>query len=236
MSLWGSIKNAVKKVVRAVKAVVRVVVRVVITIVNALTLGLPDLLLGFLTWPRKRLRLHVFIISVEGKPVASVADVMPAIEAAKQIYKTDFNVDILPYSEGFVEVLKDPAPASVVDYECGWPGLGGEFGEAGEFFAQHIAGWNAIPISLTFPVTVFVVRTLKSGDLGCSLSVIGEYVVIAPPGLADHVALAHETGHTCSLWHSGDHTNLMYRQSPAGEGAKWYQKNLLRASRHVQYW
>jgi hypothetical protein len=35
---------------------------------------------------------------------------------------------------------------------------------------------------------------------------------------AHHVAGAHE------------HT------APAGDGAKWFQKNLLRSSRHVQYW
>lgn len=237
MSLWGSIKNAVKKVVRAVKAVVRIVVRVVITIVNALTFGLYDFLLGFLAWPRKRLRMHVFIISTGGKPVASSAEVMTAVEAAKKIYKDRFNVEIIPYSESsMVQVLTDPAPASVVDYKCGGAAFGSEFGEAGEFFAQHLAGWNAIPISLTFPVTVFVVHSITGGALGCSVAVLGEYVVIDPRGLADHVALAHETGHTCSLWHSGDHTNLMYRQSPAGEGVKWFQKNLLRSSRHVQYW
>ncbi len=237
MSLWGSIKNAVKKAWRAVKAAVRVVVRAVITIVNGLTLGLLDLLLGFLTWPRKRLRMHVFIVSSGGKPVASVAEVMTAVESAKRIYKERFNVEIRPYNpREMVEVISEPAPASVVDYQCGWGAFRGEFGEAGEFFADHLAGWNAIPISLTFPVTVFVVRSIVGGTLGCSFSVLGDYVVIGPPGLTDHVALAHETGHTCSLWHSGDHTNLMYFQSPAGEGVKWFQRNLLRSSRHVQYW
>jgi hypothetical protein len=236
MSLWGSIKSAFKKVVRAVKAVVRVIVRIVITVINAFTLGLIDLVFGFLAWPPKRLRLHVFVITVGGKPVASNGEVMTAVDAAKLIYKKGFNVNILPYSESFVQVLTDPAPPSVVDYECGLSGFASEFGEAGEFFAQHLAGWNAIPISLTFPVTVFVVNSLKSGELGCSLSVIGDYVVIATPGLKDHVALAHEVGHTCGLWHSGDHTNLMYFQSPAGEGTKWFQRNILRSSRHVQYW
>jgi TRAP-type mannitol/chloroaromatic compound transport system substrate-binding protein len=107
---------------------------------------------------------------------------------------------------------------------------------AGEFFAQNIAGWNAIPISLTFPITVFVVRSLKGGALGCSMSVAGDYVVIARDGLMDNVALPHEIGHTCSLWHSGSSNNLMYFMSPAGENVKWFQKNLLRSSRHVQYW
>lgn len=68
------------------------------------------------------------------------------------------------------------------------------------------------------------------------MSVIGDYVVIDHEGLIDNVALAHEIGHTCSLWHSGSSDNLMYKASPAGEKVKWFQKNLLRSSRHVQWW
>jgi len=236
MGFWSGLKKLVKKVVRAVKAVVRIVVRLVITIVNSLTLGLYDLLLGFLCWPRKRLRLHVFICSTDGKPVASVADVMPTIERVKQIYKNRFNVEVRPYSETFVEIIKEPAPASVLDYEGGAAAFGSEFGEAGDFFAKHLAGWVGIPISFTFPITVFVVRSIKDGVLGVSLSVLGDYIVISPEGVAERTALAHEMGHTCSLWHSGTQSNLMFHQSPAGDEAKWFQKNLLRSSRHVQYW
>jgi hypothetical protein len=242
MGLWSRIKNAAKKVWRAVKAVVRVVVRVVIMIVNRLTFGLPDLLLGFLAWPPKRMRLHVFILSAEAPPfsptpgfgpVASSQDVLNAVDRAKRIYKEKFNVNVRPYAETFVQVLTDTAPPEALDFECG---IGSEFGEAGEYFAKHLAGWNAIPISLTFPITVFVVRSFKGTDLGCSMSVIGDYVVIAQPGLMDNVALAHEIGHTCGLWHSGTTDNLMFRSPPAGENVKWFQKNILRSSRHVQYW
>lgn len=242
MGLWSKIKSAAKKVWRVTKAVVRVVVRVVITIINAVTLGLYDLLLGFIAWPPKRLRLHVFILSTPGStgggddlppaPVISNAEVQAAIDRTKKIYKERFNVNVRPYSKAFIEVITDPAPPEVLDFECG---AGQEFGVAGEYFAKHLAGWNAIPISGTFPVTVFVVRSLK-GPLGCSMSVIGDYVVIAQPGIQDNVGLAHEIGHTCSLWHSYSSDNLMYRQSPAGEKVKWFQKNLLRSSRHVQYW
>ena len=242
MGLWSKIKGAAKKVWRVTKAVVRVVVRAVITIVNSLTFGLFDLLLGFLTWPPKKLRLHVFILSTDAPPgggdvtpsaqVVPTADVQAAIDRTIKIYKDRFNVKVKPYSKQFIEVLTETAPPEALDFECGF---GQEFGAAGEFFAKHLAGWNGIPISGTFPITVFVVRSLK-GPLGCSMSVVGDYVVIAQPGIADKVALAHEMGHTCSLWHSGSSDNLMYRQSPAGEKVKWFQKNLLRSSRHVQYW
>jgi hypothetical protein len=238
MGLWSKIKNAVKKIARVVKAIVRVVVRVVITIINRVTFGLPDLLLGFLTWPPKRLRLHVVILWNEQPPGGG--DEMPsitqlaeaAIERTKRIYKDKFNVNVRPYSKSFIEVLtQPPAPENVLDYECG---LGSEFGEVGEYFADHLAGWNAIPISVTFPITVFVVRSMK--ELGCSMSIAGDYIVIARDGLIDNIALAHEIGHTCGLWHSGTTTNLMFRSSPGGENVKWFQKNILRSSQHVQYW
>ena len=232
MSLWSKIKSAV-----------RVVVRAVITIINNVTLGLLDLLFGFIGWPPKRLRLHVFILSTDPPPqggddVPVNTQVVPeqlvqdAIDRTKRIYKKRFNVNIRPYSQTFIEVLTEHAPAEALDFECG---IGSEFGVAGDYFAKHLAGWNAIPISFTFPVTVFVVRSLK-GPLGCSMSVLGDYVVIAQEGLMDNVALAHEIGHTCSLWHSGSSDNLMFSSSPAGENVKWFQKNLLRSSRHVQYW
>ena len=228
-----------KWIKKKVKALVRVVYRIVLTIGNAFSLGLYDFLLGFLAWPPKRLRLHVFILWSEvpqggGDPQPPIEQVVQAaIDRTKKLYKDKFNVNVRPYSKTFMETLQGPFPDSVLDFECGF---GSEFGDAGEFFAGHLAGWNAVPISLTYPVTVFVVRDLTGGDLGCSMYVAGDYVVIDRDGLLDNVALPHEIGHTCSLWHSFSSNNLMYRMSPAGENVKWFQKNLLRSSRHVQYW
>ena len=153
--MWGWIK-------KKVKAIVRVVVRAVIEIVNRLTLGLIDLVLGFFAWPPKRLRLHVFILWSElppsPDPLPSIEQVtQDAIDRTKKLYKDKFNVDVRPYSKTFMEPLNGLFPDGVLDFECG---IGSEFGDAGEYFAQHLAGWNAIPISLTFPITVFVVRDL----------------------------------------------------------------------------
>jgi hypothetical protein len=235
MGFWGSVKGTFKKAWRAVKAAVRVVVRVVITIVNALTVGLFDLLLGFLAWPPKKLRLHVFILSDEKGPLVNPGDLTPSIDFARTTLKDRFNVKLVAYGKQMVETITAPAPRQALEVQCDSGSLREEFEDAGEFFADHIAGWNAIPISLTFPITAFVVRDVKS-KLGCSLGPLTEYLVIDPEGVKSVNTLVHEIGHACSLWHSGSKSNLMWPNDDRGNGAKWFQKNLLRSSRHVQYW
>jgi hypothetical protein len=236
MSFWSKIKNAVKKVVRAVKAFVRIVVRVVILLVNTFTLGLFDFLLGFLTWPPKRLRLHIFILSDAKGPVVNPSNLAASLDFAKLTFKDRFNVKVLPYSEAFVEILKEPAPAAALHPDCVGGGvLKNEFGEAGEYYASHLAGWNAIPISLTFPITVFIVANIN-GREGCSLGPLSDYITLDVDGVASVNTMAHEMGHACSLWHSGSKSNLMWPNDDRGNGAKWFQKTLLRSSRHVQYW
>ncbi len=239
MGLWSKIKKAAKKVWKAVKGAARVFTRLVVLVLNRLTLGLPDLLLGFIAWPPKKLRLHVFVLwrdppsggGDELPPVEQVAQ--DAIDRTKRLYKDRFNVQVKPYSKTFIEFITDPVPSEALDFKCG---AKSEFGDAGDYFAGLLAGWNIIPISLTFPITVFIVRDIVDGALGCSMSVFGDYIVIDREGLMDNVALAHEIGHSCGLWHSGTSSNLMFRSSPAGENVKGFQKNILRSSRHVQYW
>lgn len=238
MGLWSSIKKkvkkAVKKVWRAVKAVVRVIVRVVVTIIGAV-LGIFDLLLGFIAWPPKKLRLHIFILSDQNGAVISPTDLKPSIEHAKKVLKDKFNVKLKTYGETMIEIIEDPAPSAALNVKCDSGALKEEFGSAGEYFAKHLAGWNAIPISLTFPITAFVVKDIK-GKEGCSLGPLSDYITLDPPGVKSQNTLVHEIGHSCSLWHSGSKSNLMWPDDDRGDGVKWFQKNLLRSSRHVMYW
>lgn len=242
MGLWSSLKNkikkALKKVWQVVKAVVRVAIRIFVAIVNNLTLGLPDLLLGFLTWPEKKLRLHIFILSGPKGPLINPGDLTPAVDYARKTLKDRFNVKLLPYSENMIEIIKEPAPNAALHVRCAGSGsLADEYGEAGEFFAKHLAGWNAIPISLTYPITVFVVQDIVN-KIGCSLGPLTDYVTLSVDGVSSDngSTMAHEIGHACNLWHSGSQSNLMWADIPRGNNAKWFQKNLLRSSRHVQYW
>jgi hypothetical protein len=250
MSLWSKIKSAVKTAWRAVKAGVRIVVRIVVGAAFRFSFGLADLFLGFFAWPRKRLRLHVFILSAStpgGEPtstqqVVPTQEVLDAIARTQELYKTAFNVDIRSWAKTFIEVIPEPPPPEVLDLD---PGIDFVFGTAGEWFNDHLAGWNGIPISVTFPITVFVIREVKGAGAGVSLNIFGDYVVIDHEGLTKNssLALGHEIGHTCGLspglpdWHDWTPLNLMFAKLESlGNNVKWFQKNILRSSRHVQYW
>ena len=62
LGFWSSLKHFVK-------AIVRVVVRVVAAVFGLLV-GIFDLLLGFLTWPPKKVRLQIFILSNQAGPLS----------------------------------------------------------------------------------------------------------------------------------------------------------------------
>lgn len=232
--MWSFVKKAWKVVKRVVKAVVRVVVRAVFTVLG-FVFGIFDLLLGFLAWPPKKLRLHIAILSTQNGPLVSPQNLTPAIDYAKRVLKDRFNVKLLPYARSMVQIIEKPAPEAALSVGCGLDAWGDEFGEAGEFFASHVAGWNASPVEGTFPITVFIVRDVK-GKNGCSLGPFSDYVVLDIDGALVENVMMHEMGHSCNLWHSGSRSNLMWHDINRGDKVKWFQKNLLRSSRHVLYW
>jgi hypothetical protein len=241
MGFFSSLKNKLKKLAKkiwhSVKAVVRVIVRLIITAVAAIVPGIYDLLLGWLAWPPKKLRLQILILSDESGPVMSPndPDLKASIEFAQKTLKDRFNIELRSYSRQLVQVIEEQAPDAALNVGCGAGGVKGEFGEAGEFFANHMAGWNAIPISLNFPITAFIVQDVK-GTKGCSLGPLTDYLTLDVDGPAVPSTLVHEIGHVCNLWHSHSRKNLMYHNDDRGDEVKWFQKNLVRSSRHVQYW
>jgi hypothetical protein len=167
MGLWSRIKKAVKKavkwVVQKAKAVVRAIVRVVLTFVLA-AINIWDLLFGFLNWPPKNLTLQIFILSDKNGPLMKeeekLVKLIPSIEYARRVLKQRLNIKLRFYSETFVQILKEPAPnAALYHKPCTLSGIIlNESGDAGEFYAKHIAGWNGIPISLRFPITIFLIQ------------------------------------------------------------------------------
>lgn len=238
MGLWSKIKKAAKKVWRGIKAVVRTVVKLVVALVHLVIGGLGQI---FFFWMQKRLRIHICILHpAGGKEVVSVSAAQQSAARAAQIIKDKFNTKLIHYGEPFVEVIKEDAPTGALDVECNFTGhLKVEFGEGGEFFAKHTAGWNAIPITVVHPVTVFVVRNITDGSSvfrGCSSGVLTDYVVITADGINDDTTLAHELGHAGFLLHRSDSGNLMYHPATRGTSITRWQRFWFRSSRHVNFW
>lgn len=220
---------------RWLKATNRVAMRVVLEAVMRI-INMLDILVGFTAWPRKKLRLRIIVMrDQDGVPVITPDELVPAIRSAQQTFKIQLNIDMVAYGASMIECMTAPAPNAALDVHCNCGALKDEFGRAGAFFAQHLAGWKAIPISPGFPLTVFIARSIE-GKLGCSIGPLADYVTLSPDGARTPGTLAHEIGHACGLWHSKQSSNLMYQYITQGEKMQWWQKNLFRNSRHVVYW
>jgi hypothetical protein len=202
---------------------------------------------------KKKMRVQVFILrESEAQGLVPEHDLDAAINTAKQIFLDRFKVEIRAYGNPIVQTLPDVAPADALDVGCAIkrdglitdPGaLGNEFGEAGEYFAGKLAGWVVVPISLQFPVTVFVVRSIR-GKIGCSIP-IADYVTLSVTpsssatvtGVNSATTLAHELGHTCLLMHrDDDKANLMFPGHQRGTDVTKWQRWVVRTSRHCTWW
>ncbi|MEO6365170.1 MAG: hypothetical protein ABIO38_03865 [Luteimonas sp.] len=247
MGFWSSIKKAVKKIVKAIKAVVRAVVRIVVIVLTAV-FKVWDLVFGWLGWPPKKLKLHIAVLrGPNGDLLKDLNELWPSIELLKTTFKDRCNVDVLPYSSGneraidnWAQVVNDIAPTSALKVRCDLGALWDEGGEAGDFFARHTAGWvgGFFPISLAFPVTVFIVEEVSEAS-GCAVPVLTDYATVAASALTNKggSTLAHEVGHRCNLWHVQQKENLLNtnRVPLPPYWLTWWQRNFIRASRHVTY-
>lgn len=244
MGLWSRIKKAVKKIVRFVKAVVRVVFRVVVTVITAI-INIVDIINTIIWLPPKELRLHILILSDGDHPVVGVDELTPSIEYARRVLNDRLNVKLFSYDENMVDIITEPAPDKALNVCCDACAFKEEFVEAGEFFAKHMTGSdpNGISLSLKFPITVFVVKTI-SGKVGCSLGPLTDYITLGVDGVRDNPAstMMHEIGHACNrLFHTGTViSDLMYGSSREsgnirGDRVKLWEKCVIRASRHVRY-
>jgi hypothetical protein len=250
--MWSKLKKTLRKIWRVVKAVARAVVRVAITVLT-FPFKLWDVMFGFLAWPPKRMTVHIAVLQDEGGPLIAqpdLNDLLPSIELLVRIYKDNCNITVSPYSSGngreidnWAQILTDRAPPAAI--ESGgctvWGALNEqETGDAGEYFRRQTAGWvGGVPISLSFPITVFVVKSL-SGYLGCTIPFLTDYVLISVEALKKEPStIAHEIGHRCNiLWHQDDRRNLMFSGNESNSPPyilKGWQENLVRSSRHVTY-
>ena len=237
--MWSRLKKFVKAVVRAV---VRITVGVVMRAIHIVGSALDPIYMV-----KKKMRVQVIILRDSPAPSQGLVaehDLDPAINRAKQIFLDEFRVDIKPYGTPIVQTLTDVAPPDALDVGCDGGAFSDEFGSAGDYFAGKVAGWVAVPISLQFPVTVFVVRSIRN-KIGCSIPITDYVTLSATPSIAGSTrtgvngltTLAHELAHTCLLKHrDNDKNNLLYPSEPRGTDVTKWQRWVVRTSRHCTWW
>lgn len=213
-----------------IRGISRVFVRIIVEGFNRVVINLFDTLFGFLNWPEKKLRIKIFILEgSKNRAILSPSELGVALEYAKETLKKNFNVRLLPAKNGqFVEFLKAIPPGEALYTKGGHGALKEEFKVAGNFFAANLSG-------SFYPVTAFVVSDIV-GAIGCSLGPLTDYVTLDPDGARGVSTLVHELAHACGLWHINEKANLLWRFNSRGDEIKWWQKNILRSSRHVTYW
>jgi hypothetical protein len=243
MGWFSSVVNAVTGVAKAVVNVVKTIVRTVVKIVIDIVYRIIDGVLAIFNI-QKRMRIQVMILRDEnGVPVIpeNDPDLIAAVESIKTTFKDKCNVKVTSYGKPAIQVISKPAPATALDTDCqGSSSFWREFGKAGNYFTGQIAGWNVIPISLRFPITIFVVRAIN-GKIGCSLGILTDYVTVDPTGARSQShAISHEMGHCCGLapfnLHDSSMKNLMYKSVPRGNDLSGWQRFWVRGSRHCTFW
>lgn len=216
--------------------------------------GIIDVIAGIIgIRPEKKLRLCVVMLNDErGNPVGDPNAVVPHLQAAIEIYRAEANVRVIPagpfhYTSGFAGdeqasldwihgTGRGPSGSGVLDVSCDTPAAGEDLSAIGSNFDviastacfytnfRRVIGYGA-------PIIVFVIRTIKGSQLGCSLGPLTDYVVIEA---SNPICVAHEMGHACNLWHVSDNANLM-NPGCGRRNLAWWQVALVRASRHVTY-
>lgn len=136
-----SYKKSSKKVWRIIKTVIRLVIKAVAGLVMRIihVIGsLADLVYSF----EKMMMVQVLILrDSNSQGVIMETDIGTTIVTAKQIFKDRFNVAIKSYGKLMVQTLPKPAPSVAFDVERDEEAFSNEFGEAGEYFADNLAGW-----------------------------------------------------------------------------------------------
>ncbi|MCH7738124.1 MAG: hypothetical protein IH872_12070 [Chloroflexi bacterium] len=235
-------------------------IREIISLIQAIIWRIVGLI-DALAWlvgirPEKKLRMCVIILRDDKGPVADSALVLEEVQAAADIFRSQANVRLIPVGpatiktpfhgddevgDQFIHEMGSTSSDNILDVNCGASAWGDDFLLTGSNFnllmsrfcfwgnARRLFGYGS-------PITVFVVRSFKTGHTGCSLGPLTDYITVVGTETTDKTTIAHETGHACGLWHVGGSTNLMFKtDSNLRRDMSNFQAINLRNSRHVTY-
>lgn len=221
--MWGFIKSVVK-------AVVKIVIGAAAAVFGAIGSIL-------LFWKTKKMRLYVRILhDVDDPGLVTVAEVEDSWQRAAVIVKDKLNTRLVGYGDPHIDVVKMPAPTDVLDLVQ--TNLKFLSREANDFLSAQQVGWNWLPISLSFPVTVFVVRSITHDTnnwRGLFVGFFTDSIFLTPDGVKDDTTFAHEIGHAM-LQHRKRKVNLMHHKATRGTHITRWQRWCFRLSRHVTFW
>jgi hypothetical protein len=198
-------------------------------------ISLPDVILGmFGLYPQKKLRIAVIsLIGDDKEQIVKEDKLKETIQDTIETYLEAANVRVIVDK---VKMMESPAPPGSLNPGCGSGALLDDIGTAGMYYEhtinkecfdsafQRYSGYAA-------PIIVYVVKEVKGGDIGCSLGPFTDYVTIEG---RKPQCIAHEVAHACGLLHVNDGENLAAHIC-GGRKLAWWQKAIVRSSRHVTY-
>lgn len=184
------------------------------------------------------LRVAVLILADEKGPLCRAEDVVPALERADAVLRTEAGIRVRLVD---TTVLTEPAPVAALDPRANQRLLLDDILGVTETYRRHLPPQGTV----AGPVTVVVVRDIAGRTTGCSLGMTADWVICQrslfdarnPRGY-DETVLAHELSHALNLPHHRDPGNLMYPTSSPpdrirGTDLRPWQRLALNANRHT---
>ncbi len=203
--------------------------------------GIPGFILDILGLRlTKHLRIRFIILSEEnGQQLVPKENVLETFKRTQKIFKEQAKIEV--HNAG--TLLVGSAPSGALDI----PDFSGNIVQKWAAEGDFLVGSAGVYLSslagigmFTRRISVIVVRSIEGNNAGWSFKTFANFVVIQQSVFSNPkvqtTLVAHEIGHSCSLYHRDQKSNLMYKPGDRGENLTWWQSNVVRGSRFVWYW